>query len=77
MLHTKSENGNVDIIKMDGTEKRIIMDVGAIAHKTLLTMANKGANTAEEVFMRYGALARQLIDFIDTTVERVDEIGQE
>ena len=77
MLHTKSENGNVDIIEMDGTEESIVVDVGATAHKTLLTMANRGAKTAEEVFVRYGELARNLVDYIETTVKRIDEIGQE
>lgn len=76
MLHIKSENGNVDIFEMDGTEKSIIADIGATAHKTLLTLANQEAKTEEEVFIRYGALARQLVDYIDITVNLVDETGK-
>lgn len=77
MLEIKSNNGTVDIIKMDGTEKRIVSDIGVIAHKVLLLIANQGATTAEDVYIKYGALSRQLVDYIETTVKRVDEIGRE
>lgn len=40
MLNIKSENGIVDILQMNGTEKRIVADIGAAAHKTLLLIAN-------------------------------------
>lgn len=77
MLEIKSNNGTVDITKMDGTEKCIVSDIGAAAHKVLLLMANQEAKTAEEVYVRYGALSRQLVDYIEVTVKRVDEIGGE
>lgn len=76
MLEVKSKNGNADILIMDGSDKEIIGDIGAITQKVLLTIANSGAVSPEEVFMRYGILARQLVDYIDTTVKRVDELGK-
>lgn len=75
MLEIKSVDGNVDVFAMEGTEERIVSDVGAVAHKVLLLIANSGAKSAEEVYIRYGALARQLVDYIDTTVNRIDELN--
>lgn len=75
MLEIKSSNGTVDILQMDGTETRIIADIGAVAHKTLLLIANNNAKSAEEVYVRYGILARELVEYIEETVRRVDEIG--
>lgn len=75
MLEIKSSDGTVDILQMDGTEKRIVADIGAAAHKTLLLIANNNAKSAEEVYVRYGILARELVEYIEETVRRVDEIG--
>ena len=73
MLHIKSENGDVEIKSMDGTEKRIIGDLGAAAHKTLLLIANN-SKSKEEVFLKYGLLVRELVDYLEETVRRVEEI---
>lgn len=74
MLNIKSENGTVDILQMDGTEKRIVADIGAAAHKTLLLIANN-SKSKEGVFIKYGALVRELVDYLEETVKRVDELG--
>lgn len=76
MLNVKSNDGEVTIVKMEGTEERVVNDVGAIAHKTLLMLANSRSKSAEEVFFRYGILARQLTDYIETTMHRVDELDK-
>lgn len=73
MLNIKSENGTVDILQMDGTEKRIVADIGAATHKTLLRIANN-SKSKEEVFIKYGALVRELVDYLEETVKRVDEL---
>ena len=52
MLHIKSENGIVEIFDMEGTEKRIVSDIGATAHKALLLIANN-SKSKEEVFLKY------------------------
>lgn len=36
MLSVEAKDGQVSITKMDGTENRLIYDIGAIAHKTML-----------------------------------------
>lgn len=75
MVEIKSKDGEVEIIQLEGSEERIVADVGVIAHKVLLTSANTGSKSTEEVYIRYGILARQLVDYIDKTVFRVDELG--
>ncbi|PXV88436.1 hypothetical protein C8E03_108163 [Lachnotalea glycerini] len=75
MLEVKSENGIVEIMQMDGREKTIVADVGAIANKVLLLAANEGSKTKEEVYIRYGVLARQLVNYIDKTVNNIDKLG--
>lgn len=77
MLNVKSNDGVVEIHEMDGTEKTLIDNIGAIAHKVMLLIANQGAKTKEQVFFKYGLLARQLVEYIETTVQRIDELGQE
>lgn len=64
------------IKKMEGAEKRLVSDIGAIAHKTMLLIANDGAKSAEEVYLKYGMLARELVDYMEMTVQRVNEIGE-
>lgn len=76
MLVVGADHGNVNIISMIGTNKSIVQDLGAIAHKTLLTLANNNTSK-EEVCFRYGLLARELVDYMEYTVHRVDEIGGE
>lgn len=76
MLEVKSNSGTVDILQMDGTEDRLVGDIGAAAHKTLLLIANDHAKSAEEVYVRYGVLARKLVDYIEETVNRIDELGK-
>lgn len=73
MLHVKSENGEVEIYSMEGTEKRIVADIGASAHKTLLMIANNN-KSKEEVFLKYGMLVRELADYLEETVKRIEEI---
>ena len=73
MLSIKSENGTVDILELEGTAKRIIADLGASAHKTMLFMANQDSRSMEEVYIKYGLLARQLVDYIEDTVQKIDE----
>ena len=75
MLHIKSENGIVEIFDMEGTEKRIVSDIGATAHKALLLIANN-SKSKEEVFLKYGILVRELVDYLEETVKRVEEIGE-
>lgn len=74
MIHLKSENGVVEIFDMEGAEKRIVADTGAAAHKVLLLIANN-SKSKEEVCMKYGILVRELVDYLEETVRRVDEIG--
>lgn len=74
MLNLKSHDGTVDIYEMEGTEECIVGDLGAAAHKTLLLIAND-SKSAEEVFIKYGMLVRNLVDYLEETVRRVDEIG--
>lgn len=56
------------------TEKRIVSDIGEIAHKTMLLIANDGAKSAEEVYLKYGMLVRELVDYMEITVQRVNEM---
>lgn len=74
MLNLKSCDGTVDIYEMERTEERIVSDLGAAAHKTLLLIAND-SKSKEEVFIKYGMLVRELVDYLEETVQRVDEIG--
>ena len=75
MLNVKSNKGIVEVHEMDGTEKEVVGNIGAIAHKVMLLIANQGAKSKEEVFFKYGLLARQLVEYIETTVNRIDELG--
>ncbi len=74
MLKVESHDGNVEIYKLEGTEERIVSDLGAAAHKTLLLIANNSKST-EEVYLKYGILVRELVDYLEETVRRVEEIG--
>lgn len=74
MLNVDAKDGSVKIRKMKGTEKRLVSDIGSIAHKTMLLIANDGAKSADEVYLKYGMLARELVDYIETTVQRVNEM---
>lgn len=74
MLNLKSHDGTVDIYKIEGSEKRIVSDLGAAAHKTLLLIAND-SKSKEEVFIKYGMLVRELVDYLEETIRKVDEIG--
>ncbi len=76
MLEVKATDGQVDITQMEGTENRLISDIGTIAHKAMLLIANDGAKSADEVHLKYGILARKLVDYIETTVHRIDELGK-
>lgn len=75
MLDVTAENGEVSITKMEGEEDTLISDIGSIACKAMLLSANDDATSAEEVFARYGMLARKLTAFIDLSVQRVNEMG--
>lgn len=77
MLKVQSNNGEVDIYKMDGTEDVLIADLGAAVHKVMLIMANSGAKSKEDAFFKYGLYARRLVGYIDTTVKRIEEIEEE
>lgn len=74
MLKVQSNNGEVDIFEMDGTVDELISNLGSTAHKVMLLMANDGAKSKENVYFKYGLYARKLVDYIDTTVQRIDEI---
>ena len=76
MLSVEAQDGSVEIRKMEGSEKRLVSDIGSIAHKTMLLIANDGAKSAEEVYLRYGMLARDLVNYIEITVQRVNETGE-
>lgn len=75
MLSVESKDGQVSIKRMEGTEDRLVSDIGVIAHKTMLLIANDGAKSADEVHLKYGILAKELVDYIETTVHRIDELG--
>lgn len=74
MLKVQSNNGKVDIFGMDGTVDELISNLGSTAHKVMLLMANDGSKSKEEVYFKYGLFAKQLVDYISTTVQRIDEI---
>jgi hypothetical protein len=74
MLNVDAKDGSVKIRRMEGTEKRLVADIGSIAHKTMLLIANDGAESADEVYLKYGTLAHELVNYIETTVQRVNEI---
>lgn len=76
MLNVKSNDGVVEIHKMEGSEKTLVENIGAIAHKVMLLIANQGAKSKEQVFFKYGCLARQLVEYIEATVKRIDELGR-
>lgn len=76
MLNVKSNAGVVEVHEMSGDEKTLISNIGAIAHKVMLLIANQGAKSKEQVFFKYGCLARQLVEYIEITVKRIDEVGQ-
>lgn len=76
MIEIRSNDGTVDIMQMKGTEKRIVFDLGAAVHKVMLLVANNDAKSAEEVFIKYGTLARELTEYIEMTVKRIDELGK-
>ena len=42
----------------------------------MLLIANDGAKSADEVYIKYGMLARELVDYIENTVHRIDELGK-
>ena len=73
MLNVDAKDGSVKIRRMEGTEKRLVADIGSIAHKTMLLIANDGAESADEVYLKYGTLARELVNYIETTVQRVNQ----
>lgn len=74
MLSADAKDDVVTIKKMEGAEERLICDIGMIAHKTMLIIASNGAKSAEEVFLRYGVLARKLTNYIEMTVQRISEM---
>lgn len=45
MLEVRATDGQVDITQMEGTEKRLVNDIGTIAHKAMLLIANDGAKS--------------------------------
>lgn len=75
MVEVISDQGIVEIHQLDGEEKIIVADIGAIANKVLLLAANEGSKSKEEVYVRYGVLARQLVNYIDKTVNDIDKLG--
>lgn len=40
----------------------------------MLLIANDGAKSAEEVYLKYGMLVRELVDYMEITVQRVNEM---
>lgn len=73
MLNLKSHDGTVDIYEMEGTSERIVSDLGAATHKTLLLIAND-SKSKEEVFIKYGTLVRELVDYLKETVRKIDDV---
>jgi len=74
MLEVKSKDGIVEVHEMNGKEEIVVYDIGAIAHKVMMLIANKGAKTKEEFYLKYEILARKLVDYIETTIKRIDEL---
>lgn len=73
MIKIKSDHGNVDILSLKGSDKRIIADLGAVVHKVLLLIANQ-EKSADKVFAKYRALAKELIRYINMSIDRIDEL---
>ena len=73
MIRAKSDNGNVEVYEIQGSIDKVICDIGALAVKVLLIMANAGAKSKGDVYIKYGLLARKLVDYIDHSVEQVDD----
>ena len=74
MVVAKADSGQAQIYQLSGTTTDIVGDVGTIAHNSILMMATDGARSKEEVCIRYGAIARMLVDFIEHTVLHIDEM---
>lgn len=74
MVVAKADNGQAKIYQLSGTTTDIVGDVGTIAHNSILMMATDGAKSKEEVCIRYGAISRMLVDFIEHTVLHIDEM---
>ena len=74
MIKAKSKDGEVEIYDLKGSEDRIVCDIGVLIHKILLLTANAGAKTKEEVYVRYGFLVRKVVDYLEITVKRIDEM---
>ena len=64
MLEVKSHDGIVEVREMSGAEERLVHDIGAIANKVMLLIANQGAKTKEDVYLKYGLLARLTNNFL-------------
>lgn len=75
MVCVLSDSGQAEVLALEGNAERITADVGAAAHKVLLTAANTGAKSAEEVIANYKIFAQGLISYIETTIEKADETG--
>lgn len=75
MLEIKSNEGVVEIHSMDGTQDMVVCDLGAACVKTILLIANAGSKSKEEVLIRNGILMRQLVDYLDRSIELADNIG--
>lgn len=74
MIKISSSGGDVDILEMEGSVNEIIADLGATVHLVMTLIANTGAKSATDVYIKYGLLARQLTSYIEQTVNHIDEI---
>lgn len=75
MLSVEAQDGSVEIRKMEGIQRKgQFLIQGKFAHKTMLLIANDGAKSAEEVYLKYGMLVRELVDYMEITVQRVNEM---
>lgn len=58
MIEIKSDHGNVDILSLKGSDKRIIVDLGAVVHKVLLLIANQ-EKSADKSFCKISCIGKR------------------
>ena len=69
MVDIKSDGGVVEIRTMEGTQENIVRDLGTACAKTLVQVATNGAKTKEEALHRNEQLIRQLVEFLNKSLE--------
>lgn len=69
MLSVDSYDGNIDIKEMSGSgEIEIIDDLSIIVQSVLLTLSNMNVSSKEEAMLKYGTMARFLVNDIEDSL---------